>query len=507
MKRVAKLSLLLAAVLFIGLVIALRTRWTSDEPRAEAAAKPETAVEAGVEPAEVATLDAEPSPVRDAAPVEDETPTQPPATIAEPVAPVRTADLAAREWITFRVENERGYPVAGAEINLSGMRTVRERGSWYGWRGDPSLGVTDANGTLKLAYPVWVSLDDETGELSLSVKHPDYATYDNDAVPVAPEVRIVLKLGSVLVVSGWVDEPTQVITDVRAHFSWDVDVKPEDWLPRRDGCLTTTRVPEGTHLVYLEHESPKHGACFSAMTEFALAPGETRELHLQLNPARKLVGRLADVVPRPVVDGRVVLGVQMESEARGATILRTFEVPVGEGGTFVVERVMPAEAQIVALCKGWASKPEELVAIQSEGGGAESSIEMETELQRVDLSSDGEFVVAMEPTSSLALELRGPDGAPAAGVAVWAWPNACWRVNACGMFVESRHWMGISDAEGLVRIDDIPAGSHSFGVSHSQLDLPFDPPGVTHARRSRSAQFASGATVSMKLPLERKTGG
>lgn len=506
MKRIALLSLLLAAVLFIGLLISLRERWTSDEARVDLAAQPEDTEAASAEPAEVAALDKQPSPVRDEAPAESAQATTPAPATAEPAVAQRTPDLAAREWITFHVENERGYPVAGAEINLSGMRTVRERGSWYGWRGDPSLGVTDANGSLKLAYPVWVSVDDETGEISLTVTHPDYATFDDDSVLVAPEIRIVLKLGSVLVVSGWIDEPAQVITDVRMHFSWDVDVNPEDWLPRRDGCLTTTRVPEGTHLVYLEHESPKHGACFSAMTEFALAPGETKELHLQLHPARKLVGRLADVVPRPVVDGQVVLGVQMQSASRDATILQTFQVPVNEDGSFVVERLMPGEAQIAALCKGWASKTDEFVELQTGEGSAEPSLELEAELQRVDLSSEAEFVVAMEPTSRLELELLGPDGAPAEGVAVWVWPNACWRVGACGMFVEDHHWMGISDARGLVRIDDLPAGSHSFGVTHSELDLPFDPPGHTHARRSRNAQFASGAAVSLKLALEHKTG-
>jgi hypothetical protein len=405
--------------------------------------------------------------------------------------------------------NKAGLPVPGAEIELTGMRTKRERGSWYGWRTEQSLGKTGPDGNLRLSYPVWVSLDDETGEITFTVKHPDYATFEENGREVAPVMEVVLELGSVLVVSGWIDSPDQVVTDVSAHFSWDVDVKPQDWLPRRDGRLTTTRVPKGNHVMYLEHESAAHGLCFSAMTEFTLEAGDTQELHLKLEPARRLVGRLDDTVPRPIVDGQVALALQMQttqSPHSRAAVLWILRSKVGEDGSFAIDRIGAGEAQIVALCKGWASKPESVPEAPSAEGHTEAT-PSELIPQRIDLrAAVDEVVVAMEPTAVLEVELRLPDGSPLENAMVAAWPNACWRIGACGMFIDDRQWVAMTDARGIARIEDMPAGHHGFGVQHHEYDLPFDPPGDANARRHRYESFESGATVRRTYTVERTQG-
>jgi len=75
-------------------------------------------------------------------------------------------------------------------------------------------------------------------------------------------------------------------------------------------------------------------------------------------------------------------------------------------------------------------------------------------------------------------------------------------VPKCQTFPGERGWPGTSDANGLARLEDIPAGQHWFGVANSYFDLSLEPP----TNRHRSAESRSGETVRMTLMLERKSG-
>jgi hypothetical protein len=118
----------------------------------------------------------------------------------------------------------------------------------------------------------------------------------------------------------------------------------------------------------------------------------------------------------------------------------------------------------------------------------------------------GGRVVAMEPAAALEVELTLADGRPAPGVEVSVWPNVCWRLGACALFVDGRSWSATTDEEGRARIEDLPAGEHWLGVQHPELDLPLEPPG-DRGDRSRSARFTPGATVRASYTLESTGGG
>jgi hypothetical protein len=112
----------------------------------------------------------------------------------------------------------------------------------------------------------------------------------------------------------------------------------------------------------------------------------------------------------------------------------------------------------------------------------------------------------MEPTAALEVELRAPDGELLAGARVDVWPNACWLIGACGIFLDDRTWSAVTDERGLARIENIPAGEHNFGVAHDAYELSLDPPGEPTAQRHRRGTFEPGQTQRVELKLERRGG-
>jgi hypothetical protein len=212
-------------------------------------------------------------------------------------------------------------------------------------------------------------------------------------------------------------------------------------------------------------------------------------------------------VPRPVLDGVVVLALQSRTPDRRIALLRSRQQPVQPDGSFVFERVARTDAQVAALCRGWASvSTDEIEEYTNEDGQTGQSIH-EAVPQAVDLHGEaGELVVAMEPAAAFEVELTLADGRPAPGVEVSVWPHVCWRLGACALFVDGRSWSAPPDEEGRARIEDLPAGEHWLNVQHPQLDLPLEPPGEG-GDRSRSARFAPGATVRASYTLESAGGG
>jgi hypothetical protein len=256
--------------------------------------------------------------------------------------------------------------------------------------------------------------------------------------------------------------------------------------------------------MYLEHESAEHGLLFSDWIEFAIEPGEVKDLSLELKPARRFVGRLDRDVPRPVVDGRVHLHAEMQRQRFTAGLMRDYEVPVHSDGTFAIEGLPVADAHVVALCRGWCSR-REARSMCDEGNPSGASTEWT--LQSVDLRTVGdEFVIAMEPTATLEVELRAPDGSPLIGAKVAAAPNRHCRLGS-SLFLGGHDWSAITDANGIARIQDIPTGFCSFRVLHDRYDIPNEPSDnliERAATRERYASFPPGSTVRRSYVLERK---
>jgi hypothetical protein len=487
-------------------VLALLAWWLVPGPKTEVREVPIPAAEAAADEPGRSAVDApaeSPALAADSAAGRTEA-AQPAPGIAAP-APPPPVDKKARDWVHLIVQDRQGSPIPNADIRMIGMRTKRDPGSHWAWPVEPSIGRTALDGTAKLWFPVWVTQDDEAGELTFEVSHPDFVTQEVDGFVVGPEPRVVvLEHGAFVIVSGWIESPAEVIADVVPHLTWDVKLAQDAWQPIRDGRLSTANIPPGVHGLYLSHSSAERGEFFSAVERFTLAEAEQKEIHLRLLPAARLEGVVEDEVPRPVREGHVLLNLQIGTQASGeAKMLRSFSAPIREDGTFTVEGLPPGDGQIIALCAGWAS--ERVVGERTEPGIAidrEAWIRSHGEHalipQRVDPASGKRFVLKMEPTGALKATLRGPDGAPVAGVILSCWPNVFWLAGYSSSFIEG-DWSATSDSKGELMVANVPWGTTWYGVGHPALDLP-----MADGDRTRQAMIEPGKTTEVALELEAK---
>jgi hypothetical protein len=221
-----------------------------------------------------------------------------------------------------------------------------------------------------------------------------------------------------------------------------------------------------------------------------------------------LRGRLDEGVPRPIQDGRVWLHLReawVEDEPANE---RDFEAAVRADGTFELTGLPEWRGQILALSRGWVSRPTPFDPLAKATfrhgraltfGEVEQAFQEESpeslEPQRVVVPFRAELVVAMQHTGSLAVSLRQPDGSPLAGALVTAFPTIVW-FGASPTPFPVRAWSATSDAQGLARLDDLPpADALRLGAQHASFRLP-------RARPDPTARIVAGQTAELLLALE-----
>jgi len=441
-----------------------------------------------------------------------------PAPSAEAKATQATAtpappDLAARDWLEIRVVDPGGLPVFDAELSIDGVRKEEDAGSWYEMRDGPATARTDAQGLARISYVRWVDIDGRTNEVDLEVKHPEFVAFRDSSFAIGSgQHPVVLQRGATVVVSGWFGSPELVLTDIVVQADRDAQLSHKAWKREADGRLSTSRLAPGKHLLWLTSEGQEHGKLASAIESFELSENEWKELHIELHALAVLQGRLDDSVPRPVLDGHVMLNLHQGGlGADEPSIDRDFESVVHDDGTFEVPDLPPGKGQIIALCRGWISRrtradsPEE--AGMSFGNYEPTPDEIEEamrdmgdqafEPQRISLPSSSPFVVAMEPTGALEVTVRTQDGGPLAGALIAASPNVSW-IGVGSTIFPWGEWNATTDSAGRARIENLPP-DHGLWVDagHSSFRMP-------RAQRDDSPRvpIVSGQTATFEFTLE-----
>ena len=404
--------------------------------------------------------DSEAPPPQEAATTDAETPFDPDA----------TTRLAL--WVV----NADGVGVPEARVTLGGMRDRERPGTWHSYRGDAPSGSTDANGRLVLWPWTWVRRGAPTLAVDLTVEHPEYSPFrDSNFLLRAGEQRIVLGTGSTLVVSGWIGRPGRRAAPIEVRVDHGSELGPEAWRRLPDGSLETVQLTPGPHLLRVSHRSPDGASYSSDCIAFELGARDWKALDVELKPHVTLEGSLSLDVPRPVVDGRVLVNVFPEEPPQGLWLSSTREAPVASDGSFRVEGLAPGVGEVFALCEGWSASVGPLA--------------------RVSLpDSTPPLVVAMEPTSSLEVRVLDTDGRPLEAARVSVNPNLRFAGGGANL-VPWRAWSRTTDAAGRATFAQVPAGRHFVVASHTDFG-PEDP-----ANRLPLVELTAGEPSALDVRL------
>ena len=339
--------------------------------------------------------------------------------------------------IIVQVTTPHDEPIEGATVRPYGLRTRAERGSHYGWNPKthgPNADLhTDAEGKIEIQYPKYVTERLETGEISLQVDHEGFRSvtedYPIDRTPIIVEMTRGRRY-SLQAVDATTDEPIvkNVFCELSGEGGWN------EWKLLENGTLRSRAVGlerDFLRVIVFPDDGP---ALFSAPFYLGNQPEQIRDYRLPnipVEPGRQIKGRLDDTVPRPVMNGHVVLRAvnTIARDDRDSRLGWSDWVPIDAEGHFHFDSV-PGNSIVmaVAVCDGYLSAagiPEELEAAGIEGGDAEAFSSSSQILPLVIRLKDNldDWTLPMLPTASCRVTVLAPDGSPLPGANVSAWPN------------------------------------------------------------------------------------
>jgi hypothetical protein len=192
-----------------------------------------------------------------------------------------------------------------------------------------------------------------------------------------------------------------------------------------------------------------------------------------------------------VQSGEVELSVHIGTpgDRSGPRGMRVFGAEVQPDGSFEIPDLPPGTGEMIGMCDGWVSR--EVEPLEEDAG------KPVLKLQQVDPAA-GDFVLAMEHTARLEVQLLDPDGEPVEGALVQMSPNVHWSPGYSRIFLE-REWMATSDASGRVEIENLPPGKQLMRLVHADLCLP--PNEADPANRWVWPVLVSGETTALELRL------
>ena len=407
-----------------------------------------------------------------------------------------------------------GQPVEGAEVALEGVRTADANRDYLLGSGSGSglRARTDARGEASLRYPVTTHDGGVTSFVSFTVEHAEFVPYREPGLAVGSgRTTVTLGRSALLIVTGWIGAPENVVRDVEATLSFGTHVEPGSWRTLDDGRRAAIGVAPGLHAAVLTHVAEDGARYTSGFKVFDLFGGERKELALELVAARTIEGRLSFDVPRPVASGRVVVAQQVGRSRDVPRLFLRHEAAIEPDGTFRLEGLPPLAGEIVAACEGWVTtllptrdlerlgvtRPDpEVIAKAQERLGARA-----LEPQKLDAEDDGPLVLETEPAGRLVVRVQAPDEEPVEGALVRVGARVGWSLGL------SEPWpgtlVGTTDANGEAAFTTLPGGVHDVFVEHAEWVLEEQRRPNGKLDRVAGAVLESGTERTLVLRVER----
>lgn len=431
----------------------------------------------------------------------------------------------------LQILDEGGQPIIGATLKAVGFRVKipQLHSSAYSWR-ESTLGpapsvTTDHDGRARVTYPFYGVPEEklELSDITFLVSHSAFTPAQIDfAVATGDTVPLTLTRGLEVEISGYFGNNHQPVTELVPYLSpgtGNATSAGEKWEARPTGTMVSRQVSPGSHLLQLMGRLPSGQIVYSDTTEITLEPGKPYRINLELKPGIRVEGRLDVHVPRPVKNGRIIIGVRPKQVPypRNYPVPDDFHAkfgyvsfwasyrPVSDDGTFVFESLPPGDVEVVACGDGFVSKNGD---VRSDRGFIIP--------QSFPLTAPRiEITVATEPTSTLIVTAKAPDGAPISGATVATAPN---MFHSCGTSIlgntyrsdeepfhtiaplPSPTWSALTNKKGVARIRNLPTSmACAFEIEHPDWELP-----IGSGQRTMSMQLRDGAETAIAITLQPK---
>jgi beta-lactamase regulating signal transducer with metallopeptidase domain len=280
-----------------------------------------------------------------------------------------------------KVIDENGKPVANAEIQPDGLRTTEKNSGHYFWNpethGEPKIVLTDNDGLADISYPKYVVEKLKTGQVTFSVRHPEYCANRIFERSLKQPNPVVLKKGAIVRISGYIGNKEELVVSkiYPQASSGQYRILPYRWKEINPGVYECREIESGTNYLRLVHFTNDGKIYFSETLQYQAQQNQISEYNLELKPGVRVEGLLDHSIPRPVAGGRVIAWVAPAMvEKYAGSIAWMSWTTVDSDGRFVFESLPPDQLQLTGLCDGftaaidddaWCVKPQ-LFALDKE---------------------------------------------------------------------------------------------------------------------------------------------
>jgi hypothetical protein len=326
---------------------------------------------------------------------------------------------------------------------------------------------------------------------------------------------IVLKRGELLILKP--AETLESVTELYAQTSSEGWYDNDFWDRTRPGVVATRKHAPGVHAVRLIGLNEDNELMFSDTVDVTIKQDVTNNVSLALKPAMTIRGKLSENVPRPIVNGRVVADIIPTGRAYRDHPPRWHTwTKVNEDGSFEMPSLPAGDLEVIALCNGF---------ISVDGPGQRQSSVSRYPQKHTIGANDLDIVIDMEPTARLEVTVFDDNGRLLEGARVSTWPNVCWQNYGSTIFCSGLYksvdrlrqlhedqddflqnipsgFFGISDANGVAVLSNVPVRQTSFAVEHKDYVLPKLEIGETAPRRQASMVLEPGAVTRISVVLE-----
>ncbi len=340
------------------------------------------------------------------------------------------SDHDAVETIQVTVMGADGNPVKDAEVRVDGLRAAKESASAHGNR-LMTQGTTNEQGVAFVSYPKYVYEEMATGQLIITVTHPEFVMIHSDHGIGSP-IEIRLNAGRRLTVTA-IDAATGTSIQEGLYGLLPGRIGGEVWNPIKDGTLTSNVLAPETRTLLLVCVREGQPTLFSDLIDLNDYSSEHAEItNVAMSPGERLSGQLSDNVPRPVGDGRVGLCISMTFDGNPSydTVAWNDYTSIKPDGTFTFDSVpRGAEIQLTAVNDDWVSvsaPPAEILGRFPYVTTAEHAQHMHDTIvtgQSFAPEAARSLVLEMEPTATCNFTVVDDSGEAVEGAAIYMSPN------------------------------------------------------------------------------------